>query len=112
MMTAGAPPPPSLMRALEKETGIKAGTAYGLTESYGPSTLHIPDDPEEYPGATDGERDGMLQVGLFGVVGVGGEVDLMLGLTPPHPNLHLTLSLSRHTPILGGKHKRKRSGCR
>jgi len=62
MMTAGAPPPPSLMRALEKETGIQAETAYGLTESYGPSTLHIPDDPAEYPGISAAELDGQLQV--------------------------------------------------
>jgi len=31
-------------QALEAETGIKAGTAYGLTETYGPSTIFVEED--------------------------------------------------------------------
>lgn len=43
----------------------QAGTAYGLTESYGPSTLHIPDDPAEYPGISAAEQDGQLQARIY-----------------------------------------------
>jgi fatty-acyl-CoA synthase len=38
MVTAGAPPPPAIIRAAE-ETGIKLTHVYGLTETYGPHTI-------------------------------------------------------------------------
>lgn len=37
-------------------------SAYGLTETFGPSTIYIPQDPEDYPNATETERDAQLQV--------------------------------------------------
>ena len=43
MLTGGAPPPPSLMRRFTEETGVSIRTSYGLTESYGPATFHLPD---------------------------------------------------------------------
>jgi len=45
MLTGGAPPPPPLMKRFTDETGVTIRTSYGLTESYGPATLHHP-DPE------------------------------------------------------------------
>jgi hypothetical protein len=45
-----------------KETGIHAMSAYGLTETFGPSTIYIPQDPDDYPNATETERDAQLQV--------------------------------------------------
>eukprot|EP01032_Pedospumella_encystans_P018091 gene18091-20605_t len=45
MLTGGAPPPPPLMKRFTEETGVSIRTSYGLTESYGPATLHHP-DPE------------------------------------------------------------------
>jgi fatty-acyl-CoA synthase len=38
MVTAGAPPPPAVIRAAE-QTGIQVNHAYGLTETYGPHTV-------------------------------------------------------------------------
>ncbi len=38
MVTAGAPPPPAVIRAAE-ETGAEICHAYGLTETYGPHTI-------------------------------------------------------------------------
>jgi fatty-acyl-CoA synthase len=43
MLTGGAPPPPSLMARFTAETGVSIRTSYGLTESYGPATFHLPD---------------------------------------------------------------------
>ena len=45
MWTAGAPPPPSVIRRFSEELGISVQTAYGLTETYGPVTTHML-DPE------------------------------------------------------------------
>lgn len=36
MWTAGAPPPPSVMKKFAEELGVTVQTAYGLTETYGP----------------------------------------------------------------------------
>ena len=44
MWTAGSPPPPSVMRRFEEELGVTISTAYGLTETYGPISTHIPQD--------------------------------------------------------------------
>ncbi|CBJ28329.1 acyl-CoA synthase [Ectocarpus siliculosus] len=44
MMTGGAAPPPSVMRELEQELGIRPLSAYGLTEVYGPCTSNLWDD--------------------------------------------------------------------
>ena len=38
IVTAGAPPPPAVIRAAE-ETGAEIAHAYGLTETYGPHTI-------------------------------------------------------------------------
>lgn len=38
IMTAGAPPSPAVLRAVE-ETGAEVSHAYGLTETYGPHTI-------------------------------------------------------------------------
>ena len=38
ILTAGAPPPPAVIRAAE-EAGAEIGHAYGLTETYGPHTI-------------------------------------------------------------------------
>jgi fatty-acyl-CoA synthase len=38
IVTAGAPPPPAVIRAIE-ETGAQISHAYGLTETYGPHTI-------------------------------------------------------------------------
>jgi fatty-acyl-CoA synthase len=38
IVTAGAPPPPAVIRAIE-ETGAEINHAYGLTETYGPHTI-------------------------------------------------------------------------
>lgn len=45
MWTAGAPPPPAVIKRFSEELGVSVQTAYGLTESYGPVSTHIP-DPE------------------------------------------------------------------
>jgi fatty-acyl-CoA synthase len=45
MWTAGAPPPPSVIERFCGELGVTVHTAYGLTETYGPVTTHIP-EPE------------------------------------------------------------------
>jgi fatty-acyl-CoA synthase len=45
MWTAGAPPPPSVLRRFADELGVAVVTAYGLTETYGPMSTHIP-EPE------------------------------------------------------------------
>ena len=42
MMTAGSAPPPSVIKQCQEELGIDCVTAYGLTETYGPSTIHVP----------------------------------------------------------------------
>lgn len=47
MWTAGSPPPPSVMRRFEEELGVTISTAYGLTETYGPISTHIPQDGHE-----------------------------------------------------------------
>ncbi|KAM3568621.1 hypothetical protein VYU27_009257, partial [Nannochloropsis oceanica] len=60
-MTAGAPPPPSLLRALKKEVGIDASTAYGLTETYGPITVHVEEHADEYPDLEGHALDCQLQ---------------------------------------------------
>ena len=44
MWVAGAPPPPSLMKEFVKITGVEVTTAYGLTETYGPVSLHVPNE--------------------------------------------------------------------
>ena len=43
MWTAGAPPPPPVMKRFAEEFGVFVQTAYGLTETYGPCTSHLPD---------------------------------------------------------------------
>ncbi|KAG5188716.1 acyl-CoA synthetase [Tribonema minus] len=48
-MVAGAPPPPLLMRQVDAELGIRTRTAYGLTETYGPSTGFLPEHADEAP---------------------------------------------------------------
>ena len=40
MLTAGAPPPPSVMKKFKAELGVFVQTAYGLTETYGPMSNH------------------------------------------------------------------------
>jgi len=45
MWAAGAPPPPSVIKQFTEELGIVTQTAYGLTETYGPISSHLP-DPE------------------------------------------------------------------
>lgn len=45
MWTAGAPPPPAVIRQFTEQLGVNVQTAYGLTETYGPITTHLP-DPE------------------------------------------------------------------
>lgn len=45
MLTGGAPPPPAVIQRFLDEIGIAARTGYGLTESYGPASTHLP-DPE------------------------------------------------------------------
>lgn len=40
MVTAGAAPPPSVMRSLLTQLGIRAVSAYGLTETFGPVTTN------------------------------------------------------------------------
>lgn len=45
MWTAGAPPPPSVLKRFRDEVGVEVVTAYGLTETYGPMSTHIP-EPE------------------------------------------------------------------
>lgn len=42
MWTAGSPPPPTVIRRFTAELGVQVRTAYGLTESYGPISTHIP----------------------------------------------------------------------
>eukprot|EP01038_Epipyxis_sp_PR26KG_P008148 gene8148-11029_t len=40
---AGAPPPPAIIQKCTEELGMHIQTAYGLTETYGPISNHIPD---------------------------------------------------------------------
>ena len=44
MLTGGAPPPPSVIQRFRDEVGIDTRTGYGLTESYGPASTHLPDE--------------------------------------------------------------------
>jgi fatty-acyl-CoA synthase len=54
-LTAGSPPPPSVMVKFKEITGIDVCPAYGLTEVYGPVTRHH--DPEEFgEGSVDAGR--------------------------------------------------------
>lgn len=52
MWTAGASPPPAVIKRFMDETGIKVQTAYGLTETYGPISSHVPDPMWEENGLT------------------------------------------------------------
>ncbi|CAM9181251.1 unnamed protein product, partial [Hapterophycus canaliculatus] len=44
MLTGGAAPPPSVMRRMEEEIGIRPRSTYGLTESNGPAAVNMWDD--------------------------------------------------------------------
>jgi fatty-acyl-CoA synthase len=44
MMTAGAPPPPPVIKRFQAEIGVNVQCAYGLTETYGPIAIHNDDD--------------------------------------------------------------------
>lgn len=59
MWTAGAPPPPSVIRRFSEELGVSVTTAYGLTETYGPITTHIP-EPEWTSGSTPLTADELI----------------------------------------------------
>lgn len=43
MWTAGAPPPPAVIKRFSDELNVTTQTAYGLTETYGPISCHNPD---------------------------------------------------------------------
>ncbi len=62
MWTAGSPPPPSVMRRFEEELGVTISTAYGLTETYGPISTHIPQDGPELVSSTENETVDALSV--------------------------------------------------
>ena len=53
MWTAGAPPPPSVIRRFIDEIGVTVQTAYGLTETYGPISCHNVDPVWLEEGETD-----------------------------------------------------------
>lgn len=63
MWTAGSPPPPSVMRRFEEELGVTICTAYGLTETYGPISTHIPHDPY-----TSADNNGVVDTAAVGVL--------------------------------------------
>ena len=52
---AGAPPPPIIMKRFKDEIGISAQTAYGLTETYGPMSAHVPDPHNDWKTLNDEE---------------------------------------------------------
>lgn len=46
-LTAGAPPPPAVIKQFINETGVTVQTAYGLTEVYGPIASNLPIETDE-----------------------------------------------------------------